>query len=104
MVQIDGARVINLGLKVEHFQTLILYFEKISFRLLQSSKGHEKLKESFSNIGDTLRVIRTDTAFLEYNRIRKSFFSIFIFLHNLTRYYTDGCSCHTKNEHHHCGT
>jgi hypothetical protein len=41
---------------------LILSFEKISFRLLQSSKGHEKLKESFSNIGDTLRVIRMDTA------------------------------------------
>ncbi len=63
MVQIGGARDTNLGLKVEHFQTWILSFEKISFRLLQSSKGHEKLKESFSNIGDTLRVIRMDTAF-----------------------------------------
>ena len=49
MVQIGGARDTNLGLKVEHFQTLILSFEKNSFQLLQSSKGHEKLKESFSN-------------------------------------------------------
>jgi hypothetical protein len=44
MVQIDGARAINLGLKVEHFQTS---FSSISIRLSIVQENNAKNKSIF---------------------------------------------------------